>query len=95
MNWIYLYVGDIECRDDILEQLCNARLPLWNSSERRLAKLMYRLGPAVGIWGDTSLWLTILENLGCPTSEGFGYYLLFYKMCSTSIKIRGLKMECL
>ena len=55
VNWLYLQAGDIGFRDDILEQLCNARSPLWDASERGLANLMYRLGPAVGLWVDASL----------------------------------------
>ena len=59
-------MGDIEFRDDVLEQLCNARSPLWNVSKRGLAKLMFRLGPAVGLWGNASLWLAILGKLRMP-----------------------------
>ena len=63
MNWLYLQASDIDFRDDVLEQLCNARSPLWDASERRVAKLMYRLGLTVGLWGDVSLWLYIVGNL--------------------------------
>ena len=59
-------MGDIEFRENILEQLCNARSPLWNVSERGLAKLIYRLGPAVGLWGAIPLWLMILGKLRVP-----------------------------
>ena len=41
-------MGDFEFRDDVLEQLCNAKSPLWDASERKLTKLMNRLGGSVG-----------------------------------------------
>ena len=63
VNWIYLKAGDIDFRDGDLKQLCNARSPLWNVSERALAKLMYRLGPAVVLLGDWLLWLAMLGKL--------------------------------
>ena len=55
VNELYLQAGDIAFRYDALEQLCNAKSHLWDANERGLAKLMYRLGPAVGLQGDISL----------------------------------------
>ena len=37
--------------------------PLWDACERGLVKLMYKLMPAVGLWGDTLLWLAMLGKL--------------------------------
>ena len=63
MNWLYLKAGDIAFKDNVLEQLHNARSPLWESSERGLAKLMHKLGPALGLWGDAFLWLDMVGKL--------------------------------
>ena len=64
---MYLQVGDIEFRADFLEQLCSVLSSLWNTSERGLAKLMYRLGLAMGLWGEGLLWLVMLGKLRAPT----------------------------
>ena len=63
---MYLQGGDIEFIDDVPEQLCNAWSPLWDTRERGLAKLMYILGPEVGLWGDVSLWLAMLGKVRVP-----------------------------
>ena len=49
VNWMYLQAGDIDFREDVLEQLRNDRSPLWDTSERGTAKLMYILGHVVGL----------------------------------------------
>ena len=45
-----------------MEQLGNARSPMWNQRERGMAKLIDRRGLAVGLWGDASLVLGMLEK---------------------------------
>ena len=68
MNWLYIQAGDIEFKDDILEQLCNAKSSLWDASERRIARLINRLGLSVGLWSDASLWLDIVGKLRISSS---------------------------
>ena len=63
MDWLYLRAANIEFRNDVLSYLFNARSPLWDESKRGLTKLMSKLGPAVGLWGDASLWLDMLRKL--------------------------------
>ena len=66
VNWMYLQGGNIDFREDILEQLCNAWSCLWDTCERGIVKLINRLGPEVDLWGDASLWLSMLRKVRVP-----------------------------